>query len=139
MNNKDRFKFRTWYDNHYIYNVEEATDSSEYPTGDEIDNFSSFADIVNSEDCVVEQCTGLKDKNGKLIYENDLIECPNGVYRIAVDDFGLWTAIYENNPFKGVVEWSDIVKNYAFNQKKVEIEVLGNIHESADLIKVGAR
>ena len=84
-----------------------------------------------------EFCTGLKDKNSKLIYENDLIKCPSGIYRIAVDDFGLWTAIYDNNPFEGVVEWSDIVKNYAFNQNNVELEVLGNIHENADLIKVG--
>lgn len=82
----------------------------------------------------IEQCTGLKDKNGELIYENDLIKCPNGIYRIAVDDFGLWTAIYENNPLKGVAEWSDIVKNYAFNQENVELEILGNIHENPDLL-----
>ena len=86
-----------------------------------------------------EFCTGLKDKNSKLIYENDLIKCPSGIYRIAVDDFGLWTAIYDNNPVEGVVEWSDIVKNYAFNQNNVELEVLGNIHENADLIKVGEK
>lgn len=77
---------------------------------------------------VFEQCTGLKDKNGKLIYENDIIDTPNGIYRVAVDDFGLWTAIYKGNPLKDVVEWSDIVKNYAFNQENVELEVLGNIH-----------
>lgn len=79
--------------------------------------------------------TGLKDKNGKLIYENDLIKCPSGIYRIAVDDFGLWTVIYNNNPFEGVGEWGDVVKEYAFNQNNVEIEVLGNIHENADLLE----
>jgi uncharacterized phage protein (TIGR01671 family) len=84
----------------------------------------------------LEQCTGLKDKNGKLIYENDLIKCPSGIYRIAVDDFGLWTAIYNNNPFEDVAEWSDIVKEYAFNQNDVELEVLGNIHENADLLEL---
>ena len=79
--------------------------------------------------------TGLKDKNGQLIYENDLIKCPSGIYRIAVDDFGLWTAIYNNNPIKGVLEWSDIVKEYAFNQENVELEVLGNIHQNPELLK----
>lgn len=88
---------------------------------------------------VFEQCTGLKDKNGKLIYENDLIRCPSGIYRIAVDDFCLWTAIYKNNPFEEVAEWSDIVKEYAFNQNNVEIEILGNIHENADLLEVGEK
>lgn len=84
---------------------------------------------------IIEQCTGLKDKNGKLIYENDLIKCPTGIYRIAVDDFGLWTVIYKNNPFEEVGEWSDMVKEYAFNQNNVEIEVLGNIHENTDLLE----
>lgn len=82
-----------------------------------------------------EFCTGLKDKNGKLIYENDLFKCPTGIYRIAVDDFGLWTAIYNNNPFEGVGEWSNVVKEYAFNKENVEIEVIGNIHENADLLE----
>lgn len=84
---------------------------------------------------IIEQCTGLKDKNGQLIYENDLIKCPTGIYRIAVDDFGLWTVIYNNNPFEEVGEWGDVVKEYAFNQNNVEIEVLGNIHENADLLE----
>lgn len=132
----DRFRFRAWYENNYIYDVEEATDNSEYPTGDIMDDFSSFADVVWREDCVVEQCTGLRDKNGKLIYENDLIRCPSGIYRIAVDDFGLWTVIYNNNPFEEVGEWGDVVKEYAFNQNNVEIEILGNIHENADLLEI---
>ena len=83
---------------------------------------------------VPEQCTGIKDKNGKLIYENDIIDTPNGIYRVAVDDFGLWTAIYKGNPLKDVVEWSDIVKNYAFNKENVEIVILGNIHQDKELL-----
>ena len=123
----DRFKFRAWdkEEKIMVYCWSEATEEQreKYCCLDDYD-----------ERFIVEQCTGLKDKNGRLIYENDLIKCPNGIYRIAVDDFGLWTAIYENNPLKGVVEWSDIVKNYAFNQENVEIEVVGNIHKNADLL-----
>ena len=84
---------------------------------------------------VFEQCTGLKDKNGELIYENDIIDTPNGIYRVAVDDFGLWTAIYKGNPLKDVVEWSDIVKNYAFNKENVEIVILGNINQDKELLE----
>ena len=83
---------------------------------------------------IIEQCTGLKDKNGKLVYENDIIDTPNGIYRVAVDDFGLWTAIYKGNPLKDVVEWGDIVKNYAFNKENVEIVILGNIHQDKELL-----
>jgi len=118
----DRFKFRVWdkISNRYFFLELKFGDNGYHPRFIEKPEF--------------EQCTGLKDKNGKLIYENDLIKCPNGLYRIAVDDFGLWTAIYENNPLKDVVEWSDIVKNYAFNLENVEIEVIGNILENTDLL-----
>lgn len=118
----DRFKFRFWNKLRKTY-----------------ENTYDLKCCEHLDYVVPEQCTGLKDKNGKLIYENDLIKCPSGIYRIAVDDFGLWTAIYNNNPFEGVGEWSDMVKEYAFNQNDVEIEVLGNIHENADLIKVGGK
>lgn len=123
----DRFKFRAWDKEKdvLVYDIENCYDDWDC---------QNFYDYTVKDRYIVEQSTGLKDRNGELIYENDLIKCPNGIYRIAVDDFGLWTAIYENNPLKDVAEWSDIVKNYAFNQENVEIEVIGNIHENADLL-----
>mgnify|MGYP003290189288 CR=1 FL=1 len=117
----DRFKFRIW-----------DKESQKYHNGMEV--FDYMRGVLSPDKYVMEQSTGLKDKNGKLIYENDLIKCPNGIYRIAVDDFGLRTAIYNNNPFEDVVEWSDIVKEYALNQENVKLEILGNIHENADLL-----
>ena len=143
----DRFKFRAWDRERklLIYSWSESTTEQRKIYEDVYGKDETYncwqccqLDCLDDygENFIIEQCTGLKDKNGKLIYENDLIKCPNGIYRIAVDDFGLWTAIYENNPLKDVVEWSDIVKNYAFNQENVELEVLGNIHENADLLEV---
>ena len=131
----DRFKFRVYikYAKMMCYDV-----NSFYI--DRLKNkitihFDDHTKTFKFDDVVLEQSTGLKDKNGKLIYENDLIKCPSGIYRIAVDDFGLWTAIYKNNPFEGVGEWSDMVKEYAFNQNNVEIEIIGNIHENKDLLE----
>lgn len=125
----DRFKFRVWDKQQKKYEdipklINQKGELVSYIVRDDL---SKFYDI--------EQCTGLKDRNGKLIFENDLIKCPTGIYRIAVDDFGLWTVIYNNNPFEGVSEWGDFVKEYAFNQNNVEIEVLGNIHENASLLE----
>lgn len=131
----DRFKFRVWDKQQKKYE-----DDLYYEAGDlQVSCVNKIFEEYISDGYIIEQCSGLKDRNGKLLYENDLIKCPSGIYRIAVDDFGLWTAIYKNNPFEGVCEWSDMVKEYAFNQNNVEIEVLGNIHENADLLEVGGK
>ena len=88
-----RFKFRIWDKrlNRYL--------GKDDPTQMLLENGNlAYLDDEGMKFYKVEQCTGIKDKNGKLIYENDLIKCPNGIYRIVVDDFGLRTAIYNNNP-----------------------------------------
>ena len=130
----DRFKFRVW-----DKPLEKYMDFKEFKFMNVEFTFCPItkeAEIeYDKERYIVEQCTGLKDKNGKFIYENDLIKCPIGIYRIAVDDFGLWTVVYKNNPFAGVGEWSYFVRQYAFNQDNGEIEILGNIHENGDLVE----
>lgn len=125
----DRFKFRCWDKPRGVY--EDAPKLLNQKG--ELISYNVRNDLSNFYD--IEQCTGLKDKNGKLIYENDIIDTPNGIYMVAVDDFGLWTAIYKGNPLKDVVEWSDIVKNYAFNMENVEIVILGNIHQDKELLR----
>jgi uncharacterized phage protein (TIGR01671 family) len=125
---QDRFKFRAWdsIQKFYEWEIENCYDGL---------ICYSFGDFLENSQYIVEQCTGLKDKNGKLIYDNDLIKIGNEIYRVAVDDFGCRTVILNNNPFTEVIEWSDIVKIYYFYNRENELEVIGNIHENADLFK----
>lgn len=118
----DRFRFRHWCKKEKMY----CYDS---------ERMSAVILSTTPDNIIPEQCTGLKDKNGKLIYDNDLIKINDELYRVAVDDFGCRTVILDNNPFTEVIEWSDVVKKYYFYNRVNEIEVVGNIRENKDLLE----
>ena len=74
------------------------------------------------------QCTGLKDKNGKLIWENEIIKCKFGI-AVAVWDKSEWRIklVKDNIWRKDLHYW--VVED---NQRT---EVIGNIFDNPELLE----
>ena len=80
----------------------------------------------------VGQCTGSKDKNGKLIFDGDLLKFTNddgeqSVYKVFYDDVYAGWRIQEMES-GGIDEMSD------WEDNRKCFEVIGNIHDNEDLL-----
>lgn len=92
-----------------------------------------FADlIIPSTLC---QCTGLKDKNGKLIWENDIIECKDGKHNFQTQIE--WDAYCAGFIFQdtetSAVGLDAITENGLYSESKV----VGNTFDNPELLEVG--
>ena len=73
-----------------------------------------------TENAEIELWTGIRDKNGKKIYEGDIVKLKDGIYRVWLKN-GFFL---EDNADNVYTMW--FASKYG--------EVVGNIHENADLL-----
>lgn len=79
------------------------------------------------------QCTGLKDKNGKLIYEGDIVKYKDEVYDLCIGRIKKDNAHYELQYYTG--EKYGWFSHILFKQYIKNIEVVGNIYENPELLE----
>lgn len=130
----DRFKFRVWDKTKEImvhfdgifYNKKPYTEGSSFPQYDSRPHYHKLSDLM--------QCTCLKDKSGKLIYEGDILgDIYDGLYIHYCrhcHQFQLYSQCYGCMACNGDVHWIEVAED---NKK---LEVIGNIYENPELLEV---
>ena len=120
----DRFKFRVWDKHHKTFLV---IPYGNYALSDDGELFWLMSNCdcseLDTEDYIIEQCTGLRDKNGKLIYEGDFLKDHNGIWQVLWDEKEAAFYIYNKK------------RDFYLSPFIGEFEIIGNIHDNEELLK----
>lgn len=92
--------------------------------------------MCKSNDCVLMQSTGLKDKNGKEIFEGDILKVTNLSSWLEVVSFNKDKAMFVSKEIKRKVEETPLYD--LFNTDIFEVEIIGNIHTNPELAEVSS-
>ena len=77
------------------------------------------------------QCTGLNDKNGKLIWENEIIKCKCGI-AVVVWDKSEWRIKWVKDNI-----WRKDLHFWVNDENEWGVEAIGNIFDNPELLEVG--
>lgn len=99
---------------------------------DKDDNEEIF--IINPE--TVGQYTGLTDKNGKKIFEGDIVKIDEKYIRYVAYS-GVSTGFVKLHYISRCVSEGSTMLGYGYDSYKHTIEVIGNIHDNPELLEGG--
>lgn len=145
----DRFKFRAWNKlSNEMKDVISLNINHSFPdcsnviletnTFDNIKTHNNPITCANSlENVVLMQCTGLKDKNGKLIYEWDIVKFkknnPVGILKGVIQNHTCYFSLDFMELGKYGESGCSLTKN---TTDYIQLEVIGNIYENKKLLEV---
>lgn len=123
----DRTKFRFWDTNENVMIDWETAMQTAFNGGRGDNYYSLLYRLFRNLDIIKEQCTGLRDKSGKLIYEGDIIKYGSKTFKV----------IFNQGIASFTVELSKAPKWYpCVNKGTMEsAEVIGNIHQNPELLE----
>ena len=121
-----KIKFRVW----DKYNKEMlGVENLDFEYGEMSIRTDMYNDYYSPKDMILMQYTGLKDKNGKEIYEGDIVNClaeddgeiiGKGIVKYIEDMTGFFLVSFDGNCISSILE----------------PVVIGNIYENKDLLEV---
>ena len=90
-----------------------------------VPSYASDLYAIEIDPSTICQCTGLIDKNGKLIWENDIVKINNSKVNVLITfrDFEIICTIPNEKYYKHRLEYD------------TEYEVVGNIFDNAELLE----
>jgi len=95
--------------------------------------------ISTTDNWIVEQFTGLKDKNGKDVYEGDILEFKNdlvrhNLHKVFRVDGGLVINSHSDDICKDSIVFYEACADMQTSQWIRQCEIIGNIHQNPELI-----
>ncbi len=130
-------RFRGWNSKNkkWIYGYYFVNRGEHFISPDEVVNpLTSYEDFVVDKDSIG-QYTGLKDKNGVEIYEDDIIESDGYLHVVRYDENNARFVAF-NLGMHTDLEGCGLTKEWIEECGKV---VVGNVHENHELMKGGSR
>jgi len=116
-----------WVYGHFI-KTKNHKDNCYISQGDPYNDMGMMQGFVNVDPETVGQSTGLKDNNGKEIYEGDVLRLPQG---------GIVTCEFHGDSFHLYGLKKDCHRRYAvrFTYLDTYPKVIGNVHENPELLE----
>ena len=113
----------------YYQKADEVKEEAVYIIGGSLNNVGVAYEVIPE---TVGQCTGLTDKNGKKIFEGDVVYCKSRL------DSANMVVIFECGQFRIIL--SENYRNYQTNSGFYDIncfdkKVIGNIYDNEELLK----
>ena len=134
----DRFIKKLWHTNRKIFLEEFSILQTIHSDGTVEHTYFEYnpktQELERLSSCQIREidCTGLHDKNGKLIYEGDIVNvsCGNFIIKYC-DSCKSFQCFYKDDCFacEGDYHWFELLDDLE------NLEVIGNIYENADLLE----
>lgn len=132
---KTEIKFRIWCPKHRTFAYMDNILDTIVTINGQRRNIGYYEEYDLGENLIIQQFTGLSDKNGKEIYEGDVIKTYREYVLVVVFENGAFILTNKQKTYSTLLGWqSDYESNEMDWVDLDDIEVIGNIYENQNYL-----